>query len=356
MKAAYYYGVGDIRVEDVPVPDIGDHELLVRVKACSVCGTDNRIYRHGHFKVPTGAKRVLGHETAGVVAKAGAGVKSFRVGDRVALPPNVGCGACYMCIRGYNQLCPDYEAFGISMDGGFAEYVKVPAFAAGNLIPIPDHVSFEEAAIAEPLSCVVHAYEAHRTKPGDIVLIIGPGPIGALHVMMNKMAGGRVVVAGRNNARLEAMKRYGADVVVNNAETDLIEEMKRLTEGRGADVVITSNSDPEMQKTALEIAGYHGRVSLFGGLPKGKEHVSLNTNLIHYKELTVTATTGSSLLDVHKAMEMIASGQIDVKPLITGRFAVEDTVAALDYAARGEGMKALISPDVAPAGSEEGKR
>jgi len=160
------------------------------------------------------------------------------------------------------------------------------------------------------------------------------------------MAGGRVVVAGRNPSRLEAMKRYGADVVINNAETDLIAEMARLTGGRGADVVITANSDPEMQKAALEIAGYHGRVSLFGGLPKGKEHVTLNTNLIHYKELVVTATTGSSLLDVHKAMDMIASGKLDVKSLITGTFAIEDTVAALDYAASGAGMKALVSADV----------
>jgi len=346
MKTACFYGIGDIRVEEVPVPEIGDNEVLVKVRACTVCGTDNRIYRHGHFKIPPGTKRVLGHEMAGEIAKVGAAVEGYRVGDRVALPPNVGCGRCYMCIRGYNQLCPGYEAFGVSMDGGFAEYVKVPAFAVGNLIPIPDHVSFEEAAIAEPLSCVLHAYEAHRTAPGDLVLIIGPGPIGALHAMLNKMAGGRIVVAGRSPIRLEAMKRYGADVVINNAETDLVAEMARLTGGRGADVVITANSDPEMQKAALEIAGYHGRVSLFGGLPKGKEHVTLNTNLIHYKELVVTATTGSSLLDVHKAMDMIASGKLDVKSLITESFAIEDTVAALEYAASGAGMKALVSADV----------
>ena len=134
MKTACFYGIGDIRVEEVPVPEIGDNEVLVKVRACTVCGTDNRIYRHGHFKIPPGTKRVLGHEMAGEIAKVGAAVEGYRVGDRVALPPNVGCGRCYMCIRGYNQLCPGYEAFGVSMDGGFAEYVKVPAFAVGKLI------------------------------------------------------------------------------------------------------------------------------------------------------------------------------------------------------------------------------
>jgi len=345
MKAAYYYGIGDIRVEDVPIPEIQENEMLVKVKACSVCGTDNRIYRHGHFKVPEGVKRVLGHETSGEVVKVGSNITGFKGGERVALPPNVGCGTCHMCIRGYNQLCPNYQAFGISMDGGFAEYVKVPSFAVNNVIKIPDHVSYEEAAIAEPLSCVLHAYEAHKTVPGDTVLIIGPGPIGALHVMMNKMAGGRIIVAGRSDARLEQIKQYGADIVINNREKDLKEEIDKITNGFGVDVVITSNSDPEMQKVALEVAGYHGRVSLFGGLPKGKEFVTLNTNLIHYKELLVTATTGSSLLDVHKAMDMISTGKIDVKSLITAKFSIEDTVAALDYAAQGTGMKALITSE-----------
>ncbi|MCM3118077.1 zinc-dependent dehydrogenase [Neobacillus sp. MER 74] len=346
MKAAFYYGIGDIRVEDVPIPEIQKDEILVKVKACSVCGTDNRIYRHGHFKVPEGMKRVLGHETAGKIVKVGTAVKGFRGGERVALPPNVGCGTCKMCIKGFNQLCPNYQAFGISMDGGFAEYVKIPAFAVNNVIKIPDHVSYEEAAIAEPLSCVLHAYEAHKTVPGDTVLIIGPGPIGALHVMINKLAGGRIIVAGRSNARLEQIKQYGADIVINNKESDLKEEINKITNGFGVDVVITSNSDPEMQKVALEVAGYHGRVSLFGGLPKGKEEVSLNTNLIHYKELLVTATTGSSLLDVHKAMEMISTGIIDVKSLITATFSIADTVAAFDYAAQGQGMKALITTEL----------
>ncbi len=345
MKAAFYYGVGDIRVEEVPVPEIAEGELLVRVKACAVCGTDNRIYRFGHFKIPAGARRVLGHETCGEIAKAGAKVQSFAVGERVAIAPNIGCGSCHMCIQGFNQLCPTYEAFGISLDGGFAQYLRIPAWAMRNVVRLPAHVSYRQAVLIEPLSCVYNAYEAYQTVPGDTVLIIGAGPIGALHALLNKKAGGRVAVADVSAARLDAVRKYGADYVINSSEVDLKSEIGRITSGRGADVVVTACSVPEMQALALDLAGCHGRVSLFGGLPQGKETVGLNTNLIHYKELLVTATTGSSMLDFHNAIKILSAGSFEVASLLTRIFPIEETVAAFEYAAKGLGMKALVAPD-----------
>ena len=345
MKAAFYYGVGDIRVEEVPVPEIDESELLVRVKACAVCGTDNRIYRYGHFKIPAGAKRILGHETCGEIAKAGAKVQRFAAGDRVAIAPNIGCGSCHMCIQGFNQLCPTYEAFGISIDGGFAQYMRIPAGAIGNVVQIPAQVSYRQAVLIEPLSCVYNAYEAHKTVPGDTVLIIGAGPIGALHALLNKRAGGRVIVADLSAARLAAVSKYGVDCVIQSSEVDLKSEISRITSGRGADVVITACSVPEMQSLALELAGCHGRVSLFGGLPQGKEIVALNTNLIHYKELFVTATTGSSMLDFHNAARILSAGSFEIASLVTQVFPVEETVAAFEYAAKGLGLKAMLAPD-----------
>jgi L-iditol 2-dehydrogenase len=342
IRAASYYGVGDIRVEEVPIPEIGESELLVQVKGCAVCGTDNRIFKFGHFKIPSGTKRVLGHETCGVVAKVGARAQRFAEGDRVAIAPNIGCGVCHMCIQGFNQLCPIYEAFGISIDGGFAQYMRIPSGALGNVVKIPDRVGDREAMLTEPLSCVYNAYEACRTVPGDTVLVIGAGPIGALHALLNKRAGARVIVADLSSARLAEMKKYGADAVIHTSEIDLKSEIARITEGRGADVVITACSVPEMQALALEIAGYHGRVCLFGGMPKGKEMVALNTNLIHYKELLVTATTGSSMQDFHNALRILAAGQFEVAPLLSAVFPVEETVAAFEYAAKGLGMKALV--------------
>jgi threonine dehydrogenase-like Zn-dependent dehydrogenase len=345
MKAALYYGVGDIRVEELPVPEIDEGELLVRVKACAVCGTDNRIYRSGHFRIPAGVRRVLGHETCGEIAKAGAKVRRFRAGDRVAIAPNIGCGCCHMCIQGFNQLCPSYEAFGISLDGGFAQYLRVPAGAVGNVVQIPAQVSYRQAVLIEPLSCVYNAYEAYKTVPGDMVLIIGAGPIGALHALLNKTAGGTVVVADLSADRLAAVRKYGAAHLIQSSDVDLKSEIAKITSGRGADVVITACSVPEMQALALELAGYHGRVCLFGGLPQGKELVALNTNLIHYKELLVTATTGSSMQDFHAAARILASGSFEVGSLITGIFPLEKTVAAFQYAAQGLGMKALVAPD-----------
>ncbi len=343
MKAAFYYGVGELRVEEVPIPAIGDSELLVEVKGCAVCGTDSRIFKFGHFKIPAGTKRVLGHETCGVVAKVGGRVQRFAEGDRVVVAPNIGCGVCRMCIQGFNQLCPTYEAFGISLDGGFAQYMRIPAGALGNVAKIPERIGDREAVLIEPLSCVYNAYEAHRAAPGETVLIIGAGPIGALHALLNRSAGARVIVADLSSARLAEMGKYGAEAVIHASGVDLKAELARLTAGQGADVVITACSDPAMQALALEIAGYHGRVCLFGGMPKGKEQVTLNTNLIHYKELLVTATTGSSMQDFHNAIRILSAGSFEVGGLITAVFPVEETAAAFRYASEGLGMKALVA-------------
>jgi len=345
MKAAFYYGVGDIRIEEIDIPKISEDEILIKVKACAVCGTDLRIYKHGHFKVPQGVKRVLGHEVAGEIVEVGAKVKGYTVGMRVATPPNVGCGTCPMCIQGYNQMCPDYEAFGISLDGGFQEYMKIPAFAikAGNVVLIPDGVSFEEAAIAEPLSCCYNSYRALNTVPGDTVLIVGAGPIGALHAMMNKLAGAtKVIVANRSQGRLDEIINLGADVVINTSEQDLVQAVKAATDGRGADVIITACSDPDVQVQVLEAAAVHARINFFGGLPKGKEMVTLNTNLIHYKELIVLGTTGSTINDYYKSMQIIASGKVNAKGLVSETFPIEDTLKAFECAGASKGMKTLV--------------
>lgn len=345
MKATFYYGVNDIRVEEVAEPQINDEEILIKVKTCAICGTDLRIFKYGHFKIPSGTKRVLGHEVAGEIVAIGDKVKRYELGMRVAVPPNVGCGNCPMCIQGFNQLCPDYEAFGISLDGGFQEYMVIPAFAikAGNVVLIPEGVSFEEASLTEPLSCCFNTYQSLRTVPSDVVLIIGAGPIGALHTMLSRLAGARkVIVADVSQERLTEIKNYGADIVINSRNKDLALELKRETNGFGADVIITACSVPEVQKQALELAASRGRISFFGGLPMGREEVSLNTNLIHYKELNVLATTGSSIADFYKSLQIVASKRINIKSLISATFKPEETVKAFEYAASGKGMKALI--------------
>ncbi|MGL4607074.1 MAG: zinc-dependent dehydrogenase [Eubacteriaceae bacterium] len=348
MKAAYYYGVGDIQVKDVSIPEISENEILMKVRASAICGTDLRIYKSGHFKIPEGEKRVLGHEVAGEIVKVGRNAEDYSVGMRVVLPPNIGCGTCPMCIQGYNQMCPDYEAFGISYDGGFQEYMKIPkdAISRGNVIIIPESLSYEEAVLTEPLSCTYHSYTALNTEPGDTVLIIGAGPIGACHAMINKLAGAtKVIVADISDTRLQEIKKFGADVTVNSSKINLHDFVLKETKGFGANVVITACSVPELQSLALEIASSHGRVNFFGGIPKNKEMVSLNTNLIHYKELIVLGTTGSSLSDFKKSLDIAASGKINLKDLVTARFKIADAKEAFDYAASGAGMKTIFVND-----------
>jgi len=343
MKTALFYGVGDIRIEERDIPKITEEEILIKVKACAVCGTDLRIFKFGHFKIPEGTKRVLGHEVAGEIV--GSQIRGYNVGMRVAVPPNVGCGTCPLCFQGFNHMCPNYEAFGISIDGGFQEYMKIPAHAikTGNVIPIPNNITCHEAALVEPLSCCYHSYKALKTEPGDVVLIVGAGPIGVLHVMINRLAGAsKIIVADIFQERLDKIRTLGADVIVNSAETNLIEHIKKETEGLGADIVITACSVPELQRQALEMAAAHGRINFFGGLPKGKEDVPLNTNLIHYKELCVLGTTGSSISDYHKSQQIVASKKIDLKPLISATFSIEDTVKAFEYASGRRGLKALV--------------
>ena len=200
MKAAVFHGINDLRVDEVARPRIDETEILIKVRAVAVCGTDNRIYRFGHFRIPTGTRRVLGHEVSGEVVEVGARVRDFAKGDRVAVAPNVGCGTCHLCVQGFHQLCPANEAFGITLDGGFEEYMKVSAFALINVAKIPAEMGFEEATLIEPLSCVFNAYEAHRTVPGDTVCVSGAGPIGTF------LGGG---VVGRPDVGIGAVHRAG---------------------------------------------------------------------------------------------------------------------------------------------------
>jgi threonine dehydrogenase-like Zn-dependent dehydrogenase len=348
MKAAVFREPGVIEVADVPRPEIGAGDVLVRVRAASICGTDLRIVKHGHFRIPAGAPRVLGHEWSGEIvevgpASDGSAVRGFAVGDRVSAAPNVGCGRCAMCARGLNQLCPDYEAFGITMDGGFAEYLRIPAAAIerGNLFHVPEALSFEEAAIMEPMSCCLHGQRKVGVAAGDTVLVIGAGPIGCFHTVLAKRAGARVIVANTRQRRLDIAGRLGADVLVNVSELDLAAEIDRLTGGAGADVVITCVSKPEVISSATGLAGRLGRINVFSGLGDGA-HPPIDVNSLHYREQTLTGTTGSSVTDYGDTLAIVAEGGIDLSPVITGRFAIDDIALAMQESRTGAGMKSVI--------------
>lgn len=339
MKKAVYLGPHVLEVVEDGVPIIGPDEALLRVRDCTICGTDLRIYNYGHFKIPPGAKRVLGHEVVGEIAEVGSQVQGLKPGMRVAIAPNIGCGHCDMCVQGWNQLCPDYEAFGISLDGGFAEYMKIPAAAIrqGNILEIPEGISYREAVLAEPLSCVYNGFESIAIKPGDTVVVFGAGPIGLLHVQLARLGGAaRIILCEPVEERLQEGGRYGADILINPQKEDIKVVVKEETKGKGADAVITAVSAAVVQQQALEIAGVHGRINFFGGLPRGQETVSLNTNLIHYKQLIVTGTTGSNHRQYRRALELIAARKVETGSLIGRIYPLEAITEAFQQGNTGK--------------------
>jgi L-iditol 2-dehydrogenase len=344
MRAAVFHEPGRISVEDVPVPVLGPGDLLVKVRAASICGTDLRIMRNGHFKLPAGRPRVLGHETAGRVVEVGGDDTGFAVGDRVSVTPNVGCGRCRWCRQGLNNMCADYDAFGITLDGGFEEYLRVPALAVarGNVFRLPDALSYDDAALVEPFSCCVRGQAALQIGVEDVVVVVGTGPIGLFHIMLAKLSGASRVIASNWTApRLEAAKAAGADVVVEAQREDLAAVVAEVTEGRGADVVITCVSSPEIQSQAVDLLGTHGRANFFAGLgADGK--VPVDTNRLHYRGITLTGTTGSSNADYERALRLAGDGRVSFRGLVSRTFPVDDIHAALEHASSGLGMKAMV--------------
>jgi len=348
MKAVVCKGAGLLEVMEVPPPKVGEGEVLIRVMAASLCGTDLRILEFGHRKIPEGTARILGHEFSGVVEGIGPGVEGFWVGERVAVAPNIGCGACEECVQGKANLCSQYKALGISLEGAFAEWVCIPARAVlqGNIVRLPEAISFEEAALIEPLSCVLHGLEACQIRYGDVLLIFGAGPIGLMHLMLGQISGTRkVIVADVVAGRLSLATKLGAAVVLNSRASDFKERVLSETDGKGADVIVTACPIPEVQERALEMAAVEGRINFFAGLPQGQDTIQCKSNLIHYKNLKVTGVTGGSNIQFRRALSLGASKRIDLHRLISHTFEIGQAKEAFAVAQRGEGLKVIIQPN-----------
>jgi L-iditol 2-dehydrogenase len=346
MKAARYDAPGQIRLVDAPEPRAGPGELTLRVRNCSVCGTDLKIYRHGHSRIRP--PRVLGHEIAGEVAELGSQVSGWTVGERVQLVGAIPCGTCFDCRHDRPTVCPATEAMGYSYDGGFAEYVRVPAkvLAVGGLNRIPAGVGFAEASMAEPLACVLNGQQLARVGAGDEVVVVGAGPIGCLHVRVARDRGAaRVLLVDLDRQRLRrAAALVDPDEAICAEDGDVIEQVRRLTKGRGADVAILAVADPQAQRDALRYAAGRGRISLFGSLPVGAAENPLDANLVHYRELTLVGANASSPAQNALALELVAAGSVPVADLITHRLPLHRFDEALRILERGAAVKVTIEP------------
>jgi L-iditol 2-dehydrogenase len=345
MRAARLHGKEDLRVEDVRLPEVREGEVLLAVKASAICGTDIRMYRNGHKNASAAHPLVLGHEIAGVVEKVGPGVTGYHEGMRVAVAPNMGCGVCDRCVSGNTQLCDAFQAFGINIDGGFAERLLVPAAAVrqGNLSEMPPGVDFPAAAVVEPLSCVYNAFQRCAIGPGDTVLVMGSGPIGLMHARLAAMGGAAKVFMNDINAERLAWCAGLEKAVIPIESPVLAERLRDETRGRGVDVVITANPAPESQVAALELAGLNGRVMFFGGLPEGKNKVALDTNLVHYKQISITGTTRQSLAQYRRTLELVGAGLVSLEGIISRTWTIEETRAAFDEVLKGRGLKQVVA-------------
>ncbi len=346
MRVARFYAPGDIRLEDALEPDPGPGDLKLRVRNCSTCGTDVKISRYGHPHIVP--PRVLGHEVAGEVVATGGEVSGWRPGDRVQVIAAIPCGHCRQCRRGQMTVCPNQESIGYHYDGGFAEYMLVPAkvLRVDGVNRIPSGLSFAEASVTEPLACVLNGQELARVGEGDDVLIVGSGPIGCLHARLARSRGARLVLlADLNRARLDAAAALVApDAAICSSEVDLVDEVRKHTDGEGASVIIVAAASGAVQELAPQLAARQARISFFGGLPKDNSRVTLDSNEIHYRELTIVGVNGSSPAHNARALEAIASGAVPVADLITHRLPLEGVLDAIDVVARGEAIKVTIEP------------
>ncbi len=340
-RVAVYYRNSDIRIEERPLPEIGPGELLVKVEASGICGSDALEW----YRIKK-APLVLGHELAGVVTQAGAGVAGFREGDRVVVDHHVPCGSCRFCRNGHETMCEALLHKTNIDPGGFAEYCRVPAINVekGGVIPIPDHVSFEDASLAEPLATVIRGQRIAGIRPGQTVLVMGAGIAGLLHVLAARAAGaGFVAATDVSDYRLEAAHNFGADLALRASE-DVNASLKESTGGL-ADLVIVSTGARQVAVQALQAADLGGTVLFFASTDPGVETPLSINDFFWRRDTALTTTYAGTPGDYRDALDLIASGRIDVHQMITHRLPLARTSEGFQMVASGQGsIKVIVEP------------
>jgi L-iditol 2-dehydrogenase len=337
MKAAFLYGVKDVRVEETPTPTIMDDEVLINVKACAICPSDLRYYL-GYRTYPRGeaGRGMSGHEWSGEVVEVGGSVKDISKGDKVVPDIYLTCGKCKFCIRGERNLCIN-KAY---IRGGFAEYAVAPA---KNLLKIPEGLTYEEACMAEPVACCLNAIIRSRIKKGDDVVIIGDGPNGLILLQLAKISGAKVIVCGHHTERLELARKLGADFTINTIEEEAVEIVKNLTDGIGADVVITATGTGRAVQEAMQMIGPGGVINLFAGIyPPTK--LEIDPGDVHYRQLMLTGSYQATRYHYEVALKLIAMGMVKVRPLISEIIPLSRLKEGFEAVLQRKGLKIVVKP------------
>ena len=361
MQAIVYHAPGDIRVEDIPRPVPGPGELLVRVDACAVCGTDLKSRKHGNPRIK--APLVMGHEFTGIVVE-GIGDREKGIGDsnpsslspipyplspapgdRVVMATSVSCGQCYYCRRGWRNLCDNLAPMGFTYPGGMAEYVVIPALAleGGHAVKVPSHVDAKHAALAEPVSCAVNSVRMCDVQPGDTVLVMGAGPMGLLNALVARASGASCILLSEPNPlRRKQAEQFDLDRIIDPENEDMTQIVREMTEGRGADVVIVAAPAVAPQEQAISLVRKHGTVNLFASLPVGGCTLNIDSRVLHYGEIRLIGSSDSTPEHVREAVEMIASRKLPVDKIVSHCLPLDQIEHAFDLMLSGEALRVVL--------------
>jgi L-iditol 2-dehydrogenase len=341
MKAAYVRGPSNVEIKNVKRPQIDNGGILVKMRACGVCGSDlEKIY--GQYNQPS---MRLGHEPAGIVSQVGLNVKNFKAGDRVFVHHHVPCYSCHFCLHGNETMCQKYSETNLT-PCGLAEEFVVPEWnvSHGGVIKLPDHISFEEASMIEPLACCIRAWNKIRFKQGDSIAILGAGPTGMMHTMISKAFGMKEIFClDINDFRLKFAKQLGITEAIRSTSTDVYQKLLSKTQDRGVDVVMVATGSLDAIAQSIEFVRKGGTIILFG-VPSKDAKISLDVSKVYSKEVTITPSYAASENDTSAAFKLIEDRTIDVKRLITHKFDLSESAKALEYAHQGnDSMKIIIT-------------
>lgn len=342
MTVARFHGAGkDMRIEQMPIPELADGDLLLKVRTCGICGSDARTYFNGikqRYKVPI----VFGHEIVAEVCETGANAAGLSAGDRVAVAPTYGCGDCRYCRSGRDNICDEVVVFGCTFDGGFAEYMRIPrkGVEQGALVKLTDAVSDRAGTMIEAFSCCYHGLKTIGVDAGDSVAIIGSGPIGLAHMLLaKKMGAAKVGMIGHRDNRLAQAESFGADMTVNSNNGDWKEQVFDFFGRDRVDKVVTAAPTTAAIDCGFEIVSKGGAMLLFGGLPKG-QMITVDPNQVHYSEILIAGSIDAPVERFRATVELVAS--LDLDRFVTHSFGLADVVEGIEVIGRREGMKVIL--------------
>jgi L-iditol 2-dehydrogenase len=342
MMAAVLYGKEHLEVEPVELPEIGASDVLVRVRAALTCGTDVKVFRRGYHARMIVPPALFGHELAGDVVAVGSEVAGFRPGDRVVAANSAPCLKCFYCTRGLENLCEDL----LFNNGAYAEYIRIPGrIVERNTYHIPDHISYQDAALAEPLACVLRGLEETGVRPGDNLAVIGLGPIGLMFVRLAKVYGARVIALGRRQTQLDRAAKMGATELLNTSSNeDMVAAVRRMTDGRGADIAIEAVGVPETWDLATHLVRRGGTVNFFGGCAN-QTKVPIDTSLLHYSEITCKASFHHTPDHIRKALDAVCRGYITARDFVNREEPLQNLLEVMRHLMSHNGhLKTAIIP------------